>query len=512
MPINTLADPQDAGNKPGDGPLRPGGQGASTATAEKDRPDTLSSAAKRQQGALSIVRDLWGGTDAVRARTTTYLPKAPGEDTRVYANRLARSVFHNFFRRNVEGLTGLVFRKDPVLSDDVPQQIRDHWENIDMAGTHGDVFARQQLQDALAAGHNAILVEFPKTDGKQTAADEDKGPIRPYWVPIHKDNLLSWRTTVEDGATKLTQLVVKEVTTVPDGDFGESEQTRYRVFYRDAGVVGFRLLEVTKERTVVEHAAGTYPTQNEIPVAEVVTSGHVGLFESDPPLISLAHLNIAHYQQWSDYADTLHKIVPFLFTAGVVLETETGEPLVVGPNSSIASPDPNAKAEYVAHSGGGISDQKESLEELKADMGALGLSMIQKRVGEKVEAKRMDREVTDSALAVTARGLQDAVERCFGFHARYLKLPDGGSIQVNRDYEALLMEAPVMQAFAQLVKVGFPEMAVLKALQKGGRIAEDEDLEALALEWMVGAVAEGAIADMERSVENEDRDLDTEAR
>ena len=52
------------------------------------------------------------------------------------------------------------------------------------------------------------------------------------------------------------------------------------------------------------------------------------------------------------------------------------------------------------------------------------------------------------------------------------------------------MDAPVMQAYAQLVGVGFPGRLVLKALQDGGRIPEDEDLDALELEMEAGRIAE----------------------
>ena len=75
---------------------------------------------------------------------------------------------------------------------------------------------------------------------------------------------------------------------------------------RNEGVVGWALLEVTEKKTVIQVGEGTYPTQAEIPVSEIVTSGRVSMFESSPPLLDLAYLNVAHYQQWSDYATSIH--------------------------------------------------------------------------------------------------------------------------------------------------------------------------------------------------------------
>jgi len=495
----TLSDPTNFGNKPGDGPLRPGGRSASGILTDTDLPSTRSPLSAAQIGATDLMRDLAGGTEAVRAAGQTYLPKAPGEKPGFYANRLARSVFFNAVERTVQGLTGLVFRKDPVLSDDpeggVPEQIVEHWENIDLEGTHGDVFCRDLLADALLVGHAAILVDYPNTGGNQRRDQEVAGNIRPYWVPIKKEDIMSWRSVQEGGASVLTQLVLREKTWVPDGRFGEREQTRYRVFYREMGRVWYELLEVTKNNEVTRVEEGDYPTQTLIPVAEIKTSGSKSLFNSKPPLLDLGYLNVAHYQQWSDYAYAMFKSnVPFLFGKGIeeAKDPKTGEKLesiVIGPNTSFLTSGPNADLKYVSHDGAALGSSKQALDDLKADMGTLGLAMLapQKRTAETAEAKRLDKSTSDSALAVAARAEQDAVENALQFHANYLRLESGGSVTINRDFEGLLMEAPVMAAFAQLVNAGFPARLVLEALKQGGRIADDADLDELEMLWLMGS-------------------------
>lgn len=505
----------DAGNKPGDGSLRPGGKSLpGLPQTEANLPSTPSKAVEAQKPALSICRDLADGNERVKERGLVYLPKNPGETPSNYSVRLARSVFYNVFGRTIEGLTGLVFAKDPRLSPDVPVLIRGdeetdvegHWENIDLEGTHGDVFCRSLLQDALTAGHNAILVEFPATGGVQDHADEQHA-IRPYWVPIKKDDIVSWRTMNINGRLVLTQLVLKECSMVEDGEYGEKEQTRYRVFRNDNGVVSYRLLEVQENKQVVQIAAGLYPTQVEIPIAEVVTSGRRSLFVSQPPLIDLAYLNIEHYQEYSDLRTAMHMTcVPILHLAGVNATNEDGTPstVEVGPHSAVKSADYNAKVEYVSHGGGSLELCRTACEDLKSDMGTLGLSMLapQKRAAETAESKRIDKQGSDSALGVTARGLQDAVERALGFHARYLKQPSGGSIVINRNFDEPVMDAATMAAYADLAdKIGLPLKMVLEALQRGGRIPESVDIEALVDEMD----ANKAASDAARQAEERDR-------
>lgn len=487
----------DSGNPPDSGPLREGGVPGKIASRDEDRPDIPSKAARAQQHAVEVCRDLWGGNERVKAATQKYLPQGAGEDDRDYANRLKRSFLFNAYRRSVEGLAGLVFQRDPELGDDVPPPIVEHWENIDLCGTHGDVFARDRLQDALNDGHCAILVEFPATGGTQSAAEEKV--IRPYWVPILKENILSWRTVNTNGRILLVQIVLRECTMVPDGDFGEREQTRYRMLYRDEnGVVGFELLEVTSTKQVVVVSEGIYGNQEEIPIAEIITSGRRSMFESDPPLYDLACLNIAHYQQWSDAAWSRYKTnAPILFGAG--FETplnDDGTPreraITVGANTAIFQPNPNASLQYVAHDGASLDNSEKALETLKSDMGTLGVSMLapQKRAAETAEAKRLDKATSDSALSVTARGLQDGLERALGFHARYMLLPSGGSIEINRDFEGLAMDPAVMTAFASLIAQGLPWDIALDQLQKGGRVAEDVDVETMALEIATARAAQ----------------------
>jgi len=498
-------DPTNVGNEPGDGPLRSGGKGLETdLLGEDNRPSKLSPLAKQQADAVVVMRDVCAGAAQIRYRGEKYLPQAPGEKPPSYKDRLNRSVFFNATQRTVEGLAGLVFRKDPVLSDDpetaVPDQIREHWENIDLQGTHGDVFCRNLFADALTVGHAALLVEYPTVRSDLNREEERQIGARPYWIPLAKDNIISWRTENEYGKQVLTQFVYKEVTWAPRGMFGERRIERYRVFYRKGGTVGFELIEIMANNEMKLVGAGTYPTQTEIPIVEVPTNGSIGLFNSTPPLLDMAYLNIAHYQQWSDYAYAIHKTnVPFLFGAGIRERTNPDGtprgPVTIGPNTAVFEADPNAKMMYVSHGGQSLAESKQALDDLKGDMGVLGLSLLltPSRMAEKPETIRLRKSSSESPLAASARMFQDAIENALQLHANYLRLEQGGSVEINRDFEGLLIEAEVMGAFAQLVNAGLPPGPVLAALKRGGRLAEDADLDELEMEWLMGQQLNAAL-------------------
>jgi hypothetical protein len=360
-------------------------------------------------------------------------------------------------------------------------------------------------------GHAAILVEYPRTDGRQTLKDEKTGNIRPYWVPIRKDNILSWRTDLVAGKLTLTQLVLKESVVVQKGMFGEETEDRYRTFYNNGGTVGWELYRITDNKELVREDAGLYPTQDEIPVAEITTSGKQGLFESEPPFLDLAYLNLAHYRQWSDYDTSIYKTcVPVLFTAGVITSDEQGAPIVIGPNSAIGANDPAAKCEYVSHDGAALAACKASLDDLENRMGALGLAALatSKRTAETAKAKEIDKGASDSALAVTARAVQDGAERALYFTAKYLGKDSGGSLELNTEFDDLTMDAPTMTAWANLAtSLQLPAKVVLEALIEGGKLPENTDVDELAGEMEAAAVAEA-----DRKAEEFQMSLDAKAK
>lgn len=505
-----LDDRTNYGNRPGDGPLRPAGQSPDSKTSapgltDADLPSTTSSVVRAMREAITIMRDLWGGTLVMRAKTTAYLPSAPGELSSDYMARVMRAVLYNALKRTVEGLTGFVFRRDVQLGDDMPPVIAEHMEDVDLAGTHLDVFARNIMQDALLMGHAGILVDFPSEGGAAlTLADEQRAGLRPYWVAIRKDDIVSWRSTVEQGTAILTQLVLRESRRVPMGAFGEREDEQYRVLTRTlvdgVPVVAFKVLCVLPTKAVQTVSEGVYGNQTKIPFVEVVSPGTTALLVSTPPLLDLALLNVAHYQMWSDYATSIHKTcVPIFFGAGFSDIGPDGAPapLLLGPSTGLITSNPQAKAEYVSHTGAAHGSVKDALTDLKAQMGALGIAMLapQTRAAETAEAKRLDKSTGDSTLGVAARALQDALEEALDFHAAYLKLPDGGSVIVNRDFDSIAMEPAVMMAYVAAAKdAGLPVRLLLDAWQAGGRIDPDVDLDRLEFEMQAEQAAKAALA------------------
>lgn len=452
----------------------------------KNRPDATSLAHDRQAIAATICRDAYGGPLVIRSRGEAYLPRFPREEDEDYKNRLATSVFYDAYGRTVDGLTGMVFRKPPVVGEAVPDEIHDLWENIDLQGTHGDIFAAARHRDGEIDGHFVILVDMQRPDGEvRTLADERSAGLRPYWIGIRKQDVLGFRTARIGGNVVLTHFRYRETATEEDGAYGEREVERIREYNRDGGIVSYRVHELAGEKWV-EVEDGVLMVRDgkpmdEIPVAVGYLGEKVGTLESIPPHLSLALENVKHYQLVSDNDNVLHiASVPIPIFIGLDPKGDMG----VGPAQGITLP-MGADAKMLEPQGVALDAGAKRIEKSEYRMAILGLSMLMsdKRSAETATSKRIDKAESDSALSSHARASQDALEEAVRLTAKWLdiELPEKGEerwVAINTDFDNIPLDAGIVSALANLVAQGdLSQETLWAALQRGEILPPDFDPE-----------------------------------
>src|SRR5207253_11193500 len=117
------------------------------------------------------VTTLLGGTKAMRAAASKYLPKWVKEEPNEYDFRLKTSVLFNAFGHTVAGLGGKPFVRPVTSTDDMPEQIVSWFPNIDLTGRSMHVFSQEVFTTALGYGLTHVLVDYPRTDGIRTLAE-----------------------------------------------------------------------------------------------------------------------------------------------------------------------------------------------------------------------------------------------------------------------------------------------------------------------------------------------------
>lgn len=403
--------------------------------------NTPSAEAKAIADMAKLPRTLMGGTKAMRAASTTYLPMEAAESAPAYAARLARSTLFNAFRKTVKDMTGKVFNKPVVLAENVPPQLKDYAENIDLAGRHINVFARDAFFDAMQPGIGYILTDMPAPlaagsgrNGEVTAADEKAAGNRPYLCYIKAEDLIGWQTKNIAGVVTLTQVRIKETANVPDPNDPFSEICVPQVRVLSPGV-----WEIWRESTGDVDKGKWVKVQegitnlDKIPLAPIYIN-RTGFMVGEPPLEDLADLNISHWQSQSDQRNILHVArVPILFGAGF----SDDDTIEIGASRMVRTSAPDSKLEYVEHTGAAISSGRDDLKDLEFQMQTQGLQLLIPQPGDKsATGEILNSAKENSPLAMMARALQDALEQSFGFMAEFMGLgaDAGGEIEVNTDF------------------------------------------------------------------------------
>lgn len=428
---------------------------------EVNSPAYKNAATLRQEASLAVVRNLAGGTKRMRECRTTYLLMEDGESLTAYEVRLARSLLFNTFVKVREGLIGMALKKNPELQSDVPAQLKEHVEDIDLAGTHLDVFAKDLFRDIIQEGHAHVLVDIQKPLKRSvtslsptpTALDDQVTGRRPYWTKYRKDDAINWKSDRVNGESVLTQVTLRERATEDDGEYGEKDVVRYRVLKLTVispktddspaiyGPMEWNLYEEPEKGKDLIWRDGSKTTLARIPLVTIYAR-RKAFMESDPPLLDLAYLNIGHWQQWSDLSCIQRMLVPILHIKGEIINnteaTADGAQKPkqnLGPGTAIQT-DKNGDVNYKGADPGATAAMREALMDLEQRMSAVGLSVIAAKGDREITAteKAMDQDERMSELASWLRNLKDGLEMAFKIHAvDYLGLPEGGSIILGFD-------------------------------------------------------------------------------
>lgn len=413
---------------------------------------------------------LWGGTPAMRDAGERYLPKLLSESQLKYERRRDRSFLFNGFKKTVQMLTGKVFSKEIALGDDVPDQIEEWTENVDLTGRNLDTFSRDVFEGGGRSGLAHILVDMQQNDTTATLAAEREAGIRPYMKFIPAEDLIGWRSVIAGGRPVLTMIRIRETTTEDEGEFSEAIKSRIRVIEPTR----FRVFErmPNEEYELVEEGDMSL---GEIPLATFYAQ-RLNFLEAEPPFEELAWLNAAHWQSASDQRNILHVArVPILFGTGI----PEGDSLEIGADTMIEGPD-GSTLTWVEHSGAAIEAGRQDLLDTEERMRIMGIEPLMPRTGNvTATAKAIDTTQANSQLQAMTIGLGNAIEQSFDFMAKWANIgDDGGSVKVNDDFGLSLRDAQDLRSLVELRLAGEISRETLwTEFKRRGVLMDEFDLE-----------------------------------
>ena len=400
---------------------------------------TPNDAYRSMEAEWHLVRDLLGGTAAMRRAGPRWLPREPRESVEAYRIRLNRSVLFNGVGRALETLVGKPMAQPLKLLGPVDRQIEALVGDIDLTGRDLSSFAADVLKAALVDGVTHVLVDYPNdlTDRQRNAGlsgGDDQGP-RPYLVHVPAIDLIGWRLASADGIDgHVDRVRIRETVVESDGEWGERTVEQIRVLSPGAFAVYRRSQSHTRDGDGWQRVAGGQTSYPGLPLFTLYANRR-GFMIGRPTLMDLAWLNLAHWQSSSDQRHILHVArVPILFGRNL---SDDGSDIEIGPNRLILGNGDDADLKFVEHSGAAIAAGRQDLLDLEDRMAVLGLDLLRRRPGrDTATARALDADRADCALAAVVRRLEAFLEQCLGAMATWLDLPPeaAGKLSIYQDF------------------------------------------------------------------------------
>lgn len=388
------------------------------------------------------------------SRSQNYLPQEPGEDAEDYAYRLRSSPFDDKFAQAIRDYVGLIFSNGLRLVD-VPQPIMDAWDNLDGHGGNGNRVLSRLAMRSLRRGHTFCLVDYPGNDPTiKTLADSLARGRSPFWVEVSPLQVLNWRFAQSGNQHVLQQVTIQVEHVEPAGLYGETFETRYLVL--KPGRWELYRIEVSQREKRVELPKliasgrigrlrrGRFVELDHIPLRCIYGGDRVGHFMSNPTLLTLARLNITHYQVSSDHRQKMHRCC---FPQAVRVGGQ-GEDLVLGPKVIVDVPIGGSFG-WAEPRSDSLDKSRQEVADLEQKMDFLGADYLVKP-GDRQAAKTTEVQATkvESELYLFASDFAAGITDCLTSHAAYLGLDHGGRVEVNtKFFESMASDPNLLQAF-----------------------------------------------------------------
>lgn len=420
------------------------------------------------------------GTIKPRTNATTYLPQLPGEDSGEYHLRLSQSHFSDKFAQACRDFVGLVFNNGVRLVD-VPRPILQHWQSLDGAGKGGDRLCAELGTAALRLGHTFSLVDFPEEDASIVSLADALGAGRfPYWQPISPMQVINWRYRRVGGNKVLALAVLTYEQTLADGPYGESEQTFYMRL--TPGRCDTFTLERQRSGEVVERyhpdrsgimgrrRRGVVQPFDHIPLVALYGGDRTGFFTSNPTLLSLAKLNLVHYQVSSDHRQKMH----YCCFPTPVRTGGQGEDLVLGPRRVVDVPLGGGFG-WSEPSSQSLAMSRIEVKDIESQIDYLGADYLMKPSDRQAAATTMiGAKKIESELFLFASDFAAGVTECLRHHAMWLGLPSGGRCELQTHFfNELGTDPQLLLAYLRMHELEAITRAELRDLARAGKFFPD---------------------------------------
>lgn len=416
----------------------------------KPDPSTPSSDYDCQIEFWCMVDAILGGEALIKAGRQKYLPKFKKEKDEVYDYRLKASPFTNVYGDISRTLASKPFSKELVLKEKSPDQYVNLAENIDGQGNNLHVFCAAAFKTSLDKGVDWILVDYSKAPLPQggpprTVDQVNKLGVRPYWVHVSAQQMISVHSCFVDGVEKIFEARIKEDSTELEV-FKEKTIERIRSFnrqptYGDGGTVvalGPATWTLYEKHTSADGKVTWDEIDNGdvtigiIPLVPVIMTKRCGGGSSwtvEPALRDLAHMQITEYRQESNLEWVkIMTCFPMVAVIGMETRDDKGIPttVTVGPNEVFMIPQNMSgtggagDVKIVEPGAQSITENRNQLELTRKEMRELGMQPLAEANLTVFTSANISKKASSSVQAWVFL-FKDAIEQALKYTAMWLE-------------------------------------------------------------------------------------------
>lgn len=432
-------------------------------------------------------RDCVSGQDAVHAAGTRYLPQFTDQTVDDYKAYVTRTLFYNATWRTIASLSGMLFRKEPVI--ETSESIKAMLDDVTMSGKSFYVLAKEASVEVLTSGRMGILVDYPQesVEGKTVAEVQAMG-MRPSMQAYPAESIINWKTSRIGNSTVLSMLVLTESAALEgESEFEQKSETRYRVLDLLNGQYRVRVFRIDDNDNDEQIGPDIFPMMNNNPL-NFIPFFFLGVDSTtseldEPPLIDLVDANLAHYRLDADHKHGLHFTgLPTPVVSGYTKQDDN-EKLYVGSSSAWVFPDPQASASYLEYTGqglGAIASEKEKLEQYMAVLGARLLAS-EKKDTETAQTAQIHRAGESSILSSIAMTISKGLTQALQVFSAWAGVEDKeAKAELNQEFLPPGITPQELTALLQGWQMGAPglsDQGLFDILQKREVVAPDVTLE-----------------------------------
>jgi hypothetical protein len=297
-----------------------------------------------------LVRDCVSGEDAIKKKSTTYLPCPGGVDPKShdYQRYIGRAHFYMATARAADIFYGHILSKlpeqtgVPELKEGEENLFLELLKNVDNEGTSLEQFVSDLVWDTEQTGRSGMLVDYSHAEKTMTKAESEKLGMTSFIKRYTAESIINWRYDTVKNKNTLALVVLKEsyMETGVD-EFVPAIKDRYRVLKMIGGVYHQEIWEwVKNEAKKKDELAVTVPAfppqLNGKGLDFIPFFTCPGKEPENSPLLGIAYENIGHYQKTADYENDLHFTAihtPYILGAKqpgrYVKDKDTGEEVFV---------------------------------------------------------------------------------------------------------------------------------------------------------------------------------------